>query len=327
LEYTDEAAAWLGERLGAAPEAVAESQRTQLYLPQGARPLRNPSGTACGFALDFDGLKVLALPGVPSEFRALFDLHCRPLLARRGAALLRRRVFTFGLPESRQRERLGDFQAPAPFRYSSLPSETGSVAIALEGFVASDQIASQEKILEAAWTDLLSRLPAENVVDKAGLDLPEAVFALLRSRGATVSVAESCTAGALGYLLTETPGSSEVFRQGYLTYSNAAKTSLLGVDAETLKAHGAVSEPTALAMARGCLQASGANFGVAVTGIAGPDGGNAEKPVGLVYVAVASARRAEAYRFQFRGNRKNVRWRSAYTALNCLRLFIDKELR
>jgi nicotinamide-nucleotide amidase len=142
-----------------------------------------------------------------------------------------------------------------------------------------------------------------------------------------VSVAESCTAGALGYLLTETPGSSEVFRQGYLTYSNAAKTSLLGVDAETLKAHGAVSEPTALAMARGCLQASGANFGVAVTGIAGPDGGNAEKPVGLVYVAVASARRAEAYRFQFRGNRKNVRWRSAYTALNCLRLFIDKELR
>ncbi len=325
LVHSPEATAWLAERIGAKADAIPEGQRSQLFIPEKATPLRNPAGTACGFGFDAGEAKAFAFPGVPSEFKAMFDAHCRPTLLRRDAALLRRRVFTFGLAESRQREYLRDFSPPAPFRFSSLPSEPG-VAIALEAFVPNDEIAAAEKNLNAAWKDLLSRLPEENIVDRDGSSLPETVFKLLRAKKATVSIAESCTGGALGYLLTETPGSSEIFRQGFLTYANAAKTKLLGVPADLLAQHGAVSEAVALAMARGCREVSGSDYAVAITGIAGPDGGSPEKPVGLVYVATASVRGATARRFQFKGDRKSIRWRSAYTALNQLRSFIIKDL-
>src|SRR5690606_1093771 len=118
------------------------------------------------------------------------------------------------------------------------------------------------------------------------------------AQAATVSVAESCTGGGLGFLLTETPGSSEFFRQGFLTYSNLAKIELLGLAPDLLERHGAVSEETALAMARGCLERSGADYAVAITGIAGPQGGSLEKPVGTVWIAVASkltAQRSEEH--------------------------------
>ncbi len=328
LVFSAEAAAWLSERLGVSADAIPAGQHPQLEIPSGARALRNPAGTACGFACERAGATLFALPGVPAEFRALFDAHCRPLLERRDASLLRRRIVTFELPESRQRELLRGFVPPPPFRYSSLPTESG-VVIALEAFVplnGSAASAAVETRLDAAWNDLLGRLPPECIVDRSGLPLTQAVLQLLRDRRATVATAESCTAGALGYLLTETPGSSAVFRQGYLTYADEAKTQMLGVSADLIARHGAVSEPVALAMARGCLAAAGADYAVSITGIAGPEGGSPEKPVGLVYMAVASKRQAEAYRFQFRGDRKSIRWRSAYTALNRLRLFIFNEL-
>jgi nicotinamide-nucleotide amidase len=173
---------------------------------------------------------------------------------------------------------------------------------------------------------LLSRLPPDSVVDRDGSPLPQTVFRLLREREATVSCAESCTAGLVGYLLTEVPGSSAVFKKGYLAYSNEAKRELLEVPEETLRTHGAVSEETALAMARGCLAAAGSDYAVAVTGIAGPDGGTPEKPVGLVYVAAASARGILCGRFLFREDREGNRRLSAYAAINQLRLLILKEL-
>jgi nicotinamide-nucleotide amidase len=163
-------------------------------------------------------------------------------------------------------------------------------------------------------------------VDRGGASLPETVFQLLKTRNATVTVAESCTGGAVGHLLTEVPGSSEVFREGYLTYSNEAKTKLLGVPESLLKEQGAVSEATALAMARGARAAAGAGYAIAVTGIAGPDGGSAEKPVGLVYIAVCGDSGAECTRFLFTGNRERVRKRSSRAALNTLRLLILKDL-
>jgi PncC family amidohydrolase len=162
-------------------------------------------------------------------------------------------------------------------------------------------------------------------VDREGATLIETVFRMLRDQRATVSVAESCTAGLVGHLLTSVPGSSAVFDRGYLTYSDNAKHELLGVPRETLEAHGAVSEETVRAMARGCLAAARSNYAVAVTGIAGPDGGTPEKPVGLVYVAVASARGEESARFLFREDRDGNRRLSAYTALNLLRLLILKD--
>jgi PncC family amidohydrolase len=180
--------------------------------------------------------------------------------------------------------------------------------------------------LDAAWASMLAAIPRESLVDAGGLSLPEAVVSALKAKGATVSVAESCTGGGLGFLITETSGSSEVFRQGYLTYSNQAKTDLLGVDPAILAAHGAVSEATALAMARGCRERSGADFAAAVTGVAGPTGGTPEKSVGTVWIAVASKERAHARLVKLRGDRNSIRWRSAYWALNQLRLLISGQL-
>ncbi len=326
LETNSLAAQWLGERLGIHPHAIAEGQRTQLELPQGAEPLHNPAGTACGFQLILGRKKVLAMPGVPSEFKAMFNLHCRPYLISSDAVLLRRSLITFDLSESLQREYLRNFLPPTPFRYSSLPTSTGHVTIALEAFVSNAERELREKTLASSWAELIALLPAESIVDNDGLDLSGAVHKLLGAHGATVAVAESCTAGLLGSMLTETPGSSAIFHQGYLTYANQAKTKVLGVDSHLLLQHGAVSAQVAEAMAQGCRRVSGSTYSVAITGIAGPGGGSIEKPVGLVFIAVASSQRCEVTRFQLRGQRQNIRLRAAYSALNCLRLFIIKDL-
>src|SRR5690606_19616767 len=152
------------ERLGVAPDDIAPGQATQLQVPRGVTPLFNPAGTACGLRFDHSGpdggCVVFAFPGVPREFRALFDLHCRPLLERRDSVLLRHRAVTFGLSESRQRDHLREFTVPAPFRFSSLPNATG-VTIALETFASAPEVAGLQARLDAAWDDLLARLPAE----------------------------------------------------------------------------------------------------------------------------------------------------------------------
>jgi nicotinamide-nucleotide amidase len=324
LEPNAQAAAWLGEFLA----RPIDANDLQIQVPQGALPLRNPAGTACGIRFDHNGCSVFAFPGVPREFKTLFDLHCRPLLERRDAQLLRRRLITFGLGETRQRELLKELVIPAPFRFSSLPAES-EVTISIEGLADAstpDALKAQEEVLDKTWQELISLLPEENIVDRGGASLTETVFRLLAEARATVTVAESCTGGAVGHLLTEVPGSSAVFREGYLTYSHEAKTKLLGVPEPVLKSHGAVSEETALAMARGARAAAGSNYAIAVTGIAGPDGGSEQKPVGLVYIAVCGDAGAECHRFLFTGNREMVRKRSSRAALNALRLLILKDL-
>jgi nicotinamide-nucleotide amidase len=326
VESHPEARIWLAEYLS----RPVEASDPQVQVPRGATALRNPSGTACGLRIDVPadgktGCVLFAFPGVPREFRALFDLYTRPLLERRDAHLIRRRLVTFGLGESRQRDLLKDLVIPAPFRFSSLPSDS-EVTIGLDGFALDAQLKAQEEVLDKTWQALISLLPPEAIVDLGGETLLQTVFNLLHARDATVTVAESCTGGAVGQLLTELPGSSAVFREGYLTYSNEAKTKLLGVPASLLKEHGAVSEPVALAMARGARAAAGSDYAVAVTGIAGPDGGSAEKPVGLVYIAVEGPSGAESARFQFKGTREIVRKRASRAALNQLRLLISKDL-
>lgn len=330
LEVNEQAMEWLAEFLDVPADAIPEGQALQTLVPRGVIPLRNPAGTACGLRFNRAGAKgddcaVFAFPGVPSEFRALFDAYCRPLLTRGETRLLRRRALTFGLPESRQRDLLRGFAPPAPFRFSSLPSEKG-VTLALEAFVPETEADAHAARLDAAWNDLLARLPPECVVERNGSPLPETVLRLLRERKATVSIAESCTAGAVGFLLTETPGSSEVFERGFLTYSDSAKGDLLGVPRDVLNRHGAVSEETARAMARGCRAAADSRYALAVTGIAGPDGGTPDKPIGLVYIAAVGPKGEECARFQFRGDRNSIRWKSAFSALNLLRLLILKDL-
>ena len=326
LVESPEALGWLGEFLGRRPEAtLADGQRSQACIPEGTRPLRNPAGTACGFAFDARGIPAYAFPGVPAELDAMVRLHVLPGLAG-DSVLLERKVWTWGWSEGAQREAFAALTWPDGFRFSSLPRERG-VHLGLSVLCAPAECGRRAIELEAAWDALLSAIPPEALVDAGGLALPEAVLALFQARGATVSVAESCTGGGLGFLLTETPGSSEVFRQGFLTYSNQSKVDLLGVDAALLKAHGAVSEATALAMAQGCREKSGADFAVAITGVAGPGGGTPEKPVGTVWIGVTSKDRSYAQLVKLRGDRNTIRWRSAYSALNQLRLFIKGQLK
>jgi nicotinamide-nucleotide amidase len=241
------------------------------------------------------------------------------------SVLLEKTVWTWGWSESVQREAFASLAIPAYFRFSSLPGDKG-VRITLSCLCAPSDRESRSAELEILWREMMRAIPPEAVIDSEGATLPQAVVKLLMAKHATVSVAESCTGGGLGFLITETPGSSDVFQKGFLTYSNQAKADLLGIDAALIEANGAVSEATALAMARGCLERSGATYAAAITGIAGPGGGSPEKPVGTVWIAVATKGFAHAKKFQMRGDRNMIRWRSAYWALNQLKLLISGHL-
>lgn len=315
---------WLSAFLGRPAQDLPPGQRVQASAPAGAEPLRNPAGTACGFRFRAGRTEVYAFPGVPKELKAMAALHLLPSLSG-DRVFLARGLWTWGWSEGAQREALASVRIPDPFLFSSLPGEKG-VRISLQAAVPSPEADHRQAELDLAWSAIVAAIPSEHIVDPQGLSLPEIVLALLKSRGETVAVAESCTGGGLAYLLTEQPGSSAAFDRGFLTYANKAKIDLLGVPADLLEAHGAVSEETALAMALGCRERSGATYACAITGIAGPDGGTADKPVGTVWISVVSRVASHARCFHFRGDRQTVRQRSAYSALNQLRLFIQGKL-
>ncbi|HKP97795.1 MAG TPA: nicotinamide-nucleotide amidohydrolase family protein, partial [Fibrobacteria bacterium] len=258
LRESPEAMEWLCAFLGKPSAEMPWGQRVQASVPEGTRPLRNPAGTACGIAFEARGVPAFAFPGVPAELDAMMRLHVLPGLKGDGV-LLEKSAWTWGWSESAQRRAFASLAVPDAFRFSSLPGEKG-VRITLSVLCAPSDRDRRAAELDALWLGMLDAMPPEAIVDRGGAALPQAVMNLLLARGATVSVAESCTGGGLGFLLTETPGSSEVFQKGFLTYSNRAKTELLGVDPLLLKTFGAVSEETALAMARGCLERSGATY-------------------------------------------------------------------
>lgn len=324
IEHPD-ALGWLRGflRLDASAE-LAWGQRVQAAVPDGSDPLRNPAGTACGFRFQVGDIPACAFPGVPAELDAMVRLHLLPEL-QADQVLLERTLWTWGWSEGAQRQAFAGLDFPDAFRFSSLPGIKG-VRLTLSCLCAPSHREDYAARLEVIWGEMIRAIPAEAIIDTEGHPLPEAVLKLLSGQGATVSVAESCTGGGLGFLLTETSGSSAVFQRGFLTYSDPAKTDLLGVAPEILERHGAVSEETALAMVKGCLERSGASYAVAITGIAGPNGGTPEKPVGSVWIGVASERFAVARLFKFRGDRNTIRWRSAYTALNQLRLLLSGKL-
>lgn len=327
LERSEDAVACLARFLSIKPDQIPPGQATQVMVPRGVTALHNPAGTACGLGFTERGCAVFAFPGVPREFKTLFDIHCRPLLNRGDAVLLRRRALTYGLSESRQRDHLRDYVVPPPFRYSSLPNATG-VTIALETHAPAAEEARLRVALDTAWDDLLGRLPAECIVSRDGTPLTETVATMLHDLKASVSTAESCTAGLVGHLITTVPGTSPIFQRGFITYANEAKQELLGVPEDILKTYGPVSEETARAMAQGCLAAADTDYAISVTGIAGPESDETEKPVGLTYVGIASRRsgRVTVSRFMFRDDRDGNRRLAAYNSLNQLRLAILEDL-
>ena len=322
-------AEWLAEmqafftRLG---RVMVESNRIQAMIPREAEMLWNSCGTAAGMAARIGRCRVFVMPGVPKEMKAMFELSVRPELAKAagGSVIVSRTLHTFGLGESNVGELLGDLMNRQRNPSVGTTVSAGIVSVRINARFADAAEAGRQ--IEA--TETLCRQRLSTLV--YGVDeqtLPQVVLGLLKERSVaagrnlTVATAESCTGGLIAKYLTDVPGSSAFFRQGWVVYSNQAKTQLVGVPEVMLREHGAVSEPVVRCMATNAMLMSEADIALAVSGIAGPDGGTADKPVGTVWLALAGEGEAGVIsrRFVFAGDREMIRDRAAKMALTLLR--------
>lgn len=301
-------------RMGRWP--LAASNRTQAQVPEGATVLPNPRGTAPGLWLeDADGRVAVLLPGVPREMRGLMDESVLPIVrALPGLTpVYVRSLLTAGVTESALSETINDLVPPAdsPVRLAFLPGYHGvELRLSTQGAPGeADRLASA----------IAQRIGPALVDEASGDDLVAKVGRLLREQGAHLATAESCTGGLLGKLLTDRPGSSEFYLGGVIAYANTAKQELLDVPSGTLTEHGSVSPESAAAMAQGALARFGADFALAITGIAGPGGGTPDKPVGLIYLGLAWGGGTTTRKLQLTSDREQNRERSAYAALDLLR--------
>jgi nicotinamide-nucleotide amidase len=296
---------------------MSASNAKQADFPRGARILPNPHGTAPGFSAKLGRAAAFFLPGVPLEMKAMFSANVAPAIEslvpeKSHQTLLR----TFGLPESEVNDRLSGIAAA---RGVTLGYRARLPEIEVKVLARAPTADEARARSEAAAADVRARLGDDVVYGEGETSLAEVVCRLLEAHSLTLAVAESCTGGLVAELLTRVPGASRSFLGGVVSYANSAKTELLGVDAALLLAHGAVSAEVARAMAEGARRRFGASLALAVTGIAGPDGGSAEKPVGLVHWAVGGDGNVTAKQAVFSGNREQVRLRAAYAALALLR--------
>ena len=301
---------------------IAASNRKQALLPEGAALLPNPTGTAPGLIWSpRPGFTVLTFPGVPAELRAMWIGTAVPWLRDQGVAgsVFESRLLRFwGIGESSLAEQVADLLElanPTVAPYAG----AGEVKLRLTARAATSEAARQ--LLAPVEADLRARTGSLCFGTDSD-SLASVVLERLRQRGETLAVAESCTGGGLGGALAAVPGASDGFLGGVISYANAMKQILLGVPAELLATHGAVSDPVAIAMAEGARAATGSTWTIAVTGIAGPGGGSAEKPVGLVHIAVAGPDgcRSEAARFGAQRGRTWIQTLTVGEALNRLRL-------
>jgi nicotinamide-nucleotide amidase len=294
------------------------NNRKQAELPQGSTPLDNPNGTAPGFiAFARNGNFVACMPGVPREMKPMLTGQVVPFLRERFDArdrIYTRVLHTIGVGESEIDHRIDDL-----FRRCENPK----IAVLAHDFRADVKImakaanaADAEEMIAPLQAEMERRLLG-HVFGRDEATPASAVLDLLRKRGRTLSVAESCTGGLVCAALTGVPGASRSFAGGVIAYDNAVKTSELGVDVATIAAAGAVSENVALAMARGAREGLHADVGLSTTGIAGPDGGTLEKPIGLVWIGVDDAE-PRAWRLQLRGDRDAIARRATTAALGIL---------
>src|SRR5512139_1075455 len=296
---------------------LSAANRCQAEVPEGAAVLPNRWGTAPGLWLEGPRGLVVMLPGVPREMRKLTEHAVVPRFeARAGGAVIRSAVLrTASIPESAVAARVGPHEDELrPLSLAYLPATTG-VDLRLTAW---DLPADEADRLLEAGVERLRALLGDHAYGTGEDDLAGVVLALLRARGSRLAVAESCTGGMLGERITAVPGSSDVFAGGIIAYDNAVKTAQLGVDPALLATHGAVSLEVARAMATGVAARLGVDHGVAITGVAGPDGGSEEKPVGTVCFGWVAGNQTEAARVVFPGNRQEIRERACQYALHRL---------
>lgn len=287
LELDTSVVSWLKELFASRGRPFVAANERQALFPRGAQVLANPHGTAPGFCVRVGGALVFALPGPPREMQPMLEAHVVSRLERdvpRPFAIARRALYLFGLSESAFAERCGAWMARDAQVLVGVTAHEGVLSVSV---VARDpsQNAADARAEERA-SELAARF-AEHVFSREQNDLARVLASELFARSIPIALAESCTGGLLAGRLTSVPGISAVFSAGWVSYANAVKVRELGVPVELLERHGAVSREVAESMAEGAARRAGARLALAITGVAGPDGGTSEKPVGLVWFAVS----------------------------------------
>jgi nicotinamide-nucleotide amidase len=288
----------------------------QALVPSACRVLPNEYGSAPGLAFEYGKARVYVLPGVPAELRGIFTDHIASELASAPGDIASTTFICFGIAESKLADELTDVYEllDATVTLAFLPSYSGIRLRAMRHGSGASEQERYTKLLEA-----IRRQAAPWLIAEGDKPLAMIVGEALAGQGLTLGVAESCTGGLISSMLTEISGSSRYFLGGVVSYANSVKSDLLGVSMAEIEEHGAVSREVAEAMAAGVRESTGSDIGVAVTGIAGPEGGSAEKPVGTVWIGVASSAGVQAVRHQLGNERQVVRERSAYIALDMVR--------
>ncbi|HYN84271.1 MAG TPA: competence/damage-inducible protein A [Pyrinomonadaceae bacterium] len=297
---------------------MPEINARQAMVIEGAEALDNPNGTAPGMYIEHEGRAVVLLPGPPREMRPMFDTFIiKRLAAKAGDVRVARRVLRVaGMGESAVDERIAPVYTQYKNPQTTILFNRSEIEIHLTAQGKTEKDA--ELLLDGLAGQIEERL-GDAIFAFRGETMEEVVGLRLAVAGFTLAVAESCTGGLIAQRLTEVPGSSTYFMEGAVTYSNESKVRLLGVPMDLIAEHGAVSAEVAEAMAEGARLRAQTDFGLAVTGIAGPGGGSEEKPVGLVYIALSDDAHTEHRRIMLPGDRHLIRWRASQAALDLLR--------
>jgi nicotinamide-nucleotide amidase len=318
LIYHDEIEAHLRERFRGWGREMPEINKRQAYVIEGAEILPNPNGSAVGMLAKIDEKFLVVLPGPPRENQPMFnDCVFSKLKEKAGDIFVKRRVLRVtGYGESAVDEKI----APIYMAYKNLETSILFSKSEIEVHLAARGDSDAEA---AATVDEVTKKIVEELGDAVfstnGETMEEVVGDLLTRKNMTISTAESCTGGLISRRLTEVSGSSKYFLEGVVSYSNEAKIRMLNVPHETIESHGAVSAETAEAMAKGMREVAETDIAVAVTGIAGPDGGSREKPVGTVFIGYSDEAGEKSIKLLFPGDRYLIRWRSSQAALDYVR--------
>lgn len=319
LEFYEDVYSQMQEFFARRDLTMAQTNRIQAYLPKGAKPLTNELGTAAGIMCQYEGTLFVFMPGVPAEMKQMFADSVFPMFGDGDMAIVSRRLHCFGTGESRIAEMVGDIMERG--RNPRVNCTVSGGIVTLEVSARAERRQDAEK-MAAADVEKLYAILADVVFGTDGETMAQALGKKLIAASKTIAVAESCTGGLLAKLLTDVAGASSYFTHGWVTYSNDAKVSELGIDRGIIDAYGAVSEQVAMAMATAARTRSGADIGVGITGIAGPGGGSEQKPVGLVYISVDIDGQRSGNRYVFGTLRPHVRLRAVLTSLNTVRLLL-----
>jgi len=306
------------EKLG---RTMSESNAKQADFPEGAEILPNPIGTAPGFSVRFGRSTAFFMPGVPREMMRMFDEQVTPRIRKLAPNdTYQVHLKTFGLPESVVGEKLAGIEQANDGVIIGYRAHFPEIEVKVLAKAASQT--SARDAAEKAAAEVRARL-GDVIYGESDDTFASVVGRFLRTRGLTLAIAESCTGGLVGSMLTREPGASDFLLLDAVTYANSAKARVLGVDEDVLRAHGAVSHEVAALMAEGARRAATSDVALSLTGIAGPTGGSEEKPVGTVYIGVTGPKGTEVKHHVFPGDRPQIQTIAAYAGLKILRNYVQ----